>query len=290
MCIVCGGTSLEAFPASVAPFLSQYVWDKPSIRCHLMECRSCGMWFYDVRPTSAEMSRLYSEYRGERYCLVRNELEPGYRDINALLGTSAMELSARQQHFTTALSKAGWKQPSTLRCLDFGGDRGQQFPPSFRGAELAVYDISGTTPEPGVEGVSQAELVGRRFDLVMCNHVLEHVAAPRDTVDEIARLLDAGGYAYFEVPAEAPHGVIPRLSRLVRGVVGDHVADRLATVRGGFAVRLPQMHEHINLFSEQTLTTLAGRAGLAVVHSDTTTLDFGWTRSRIASCIARRRE
>lgn len=246
------------------------------------------MWFFDIRPDGAEMSRLYSEYRGERYCRIRSEFEPRYRDINGLLGTSAAEVSARQQHFVQALSGAGWKQPSNLRCLDFGGDRGQQFPPSFRDARLAVYDVSGTQPEPGVEAISAAQLTGRSFDIVMCNHVLEHVAAPRDTVDHIARLLDRGAYAYFEVPDEAPMGVLPRVSRFVRGVVGDRIADRLAGVRGGLGVRLPQLHEHINLFSETTLRTLIGRAGLEVVCSDSATLDYGWTRSRIASCVARR--
>lgn len=39
-----------------------------------------------------------------------------------------------------------------------------------------------------------------RFDLVVANHVLEHVAADRAAVSEVARVLAPGGHAVLQTP------------------------------------------------------------------------------------------
>lgn len=38
------------------------------------------------------------------------------------------------------------------------------------------------------------------FDVVLCNHVLEHVADDIEAMKEIARVLKPGGYAILQVP------------------------------------------------------------------------------------------
>ncbi len=43
-------------------------------------------------------------------------------------------------------------------------------------------------------------LVSRRFDLVLCTEVLEHIAEHDDALDEIARILNPGGWVLITVP------------------------------------------------------------------------------------------
>lgn len=45
---------------------------------------------------------------------------------------------------------------------------------------------------------------GNSFDMILCNHVLEHVADDRKVMSEFLRVLRSGGFAVLQVPLE-PH-------------------------------------------------------------------------------------
>jgi SAM-dependent methyltransferase len=52
-----------------------------------------------------------------------------------------------------------------------------------------------------------AALGGRRYGLILCQHVLEHVKRPFEAADNLVRLLDSGGVLYVAVPwVQAFHG------------------------------------------------------------------------------------
>src|SRR5713226_5642108 len=81
-----------------------------------------------------------------------------------------------------------------LRILDVGG-RLQPYRPLF--AERAdKYYAADLRPGPLVNVVASAEqlpFASDSFDVVVCTQVLEYVARPQEAVDEIIRVLKAGG-------------------------------------------------------------------------------------------------
>ena len=50
-----------------------------------LHCSTCGHLFVDYRFNESEMMRLYSDYRGREYSLLRNKYEPGYLSQNKTL-------------------------------------------------------------------------------------------------------------------------------------------------------------------------------------------------------------
>jgi len=50
--------------------------------------------------------------------------------------------------------------------------------------------------------IQQMPLANDTYDVVICNHVLEHVADDRKAMREILRVLKSGGYAIMQVPME----------------------------------------------------------------------------------------
>lgn len=40
------------------------------------------------------------------------------------------------------------------------------------------------------------------FDLIICNHVLEHIPDDKKAMDELYRVMKKGGYGYFQVPID----------------------------------------------------------------------------------------
>ncbi|MDT8445836.1 MAG: class I SAM-dependent methyltransferase [bacterium] len=83
-----------------------------------------------------------------------------------------------------------------------------------------------------------------RFDLVHCNHVLEHLYRPNLVLSELHRVIKPGGYLYCEVPRES--NLLNRLSGLV----------------GGFGFEY--MAEHLYLFDKPGLSLLLQEAGFEV--------------------------
>jgi len=192
-CIICDGSTLSR-DCPVAPFYAL----RTGVTTATMEtCESCGFTFYLPRITDEQAASLYDGYRDERYCRERAALEPGYTpDLNAALSLP------RVYDFDAA------------SILDYGGGDGRHIPP---GADRYVYDLSGEAPVPGVRRWG-----GEHVALVMCCHVMEHVADPRALM---AHLLTLGDAVYIEVPHEGAGGLL---------------------------------HEHINIFTPAALGILTG--------------------------------
>lgn len=150
------------------------------------------------------------------------------------------------------------------RILDYGGDRGDLVLGLFGGAEPFVYDISGIPPAPGV--TSTADPAACAPDLIINSNVLEHVGFPRYLVNEILQATPKSGLVFLEVPCEFPFG----LTRLARRIaqIGIMAVTRPAIARH---VVCPagryMMHEHINYFTEQSLTRLFRACGGTLIAS-----------------------
>jgi len=65
--------------------------------------------------------------------------------------------------------------------------------------QLADYGVAATLD---LLDVTSPEVVGRlgRFDVILCNDVLEHVVDPEDAAAHLAELLDEGGSLFLQIP------------------------------------------------------------------------------------------
>lgn len=76
-----------------------------------------------------------------------------------------------------------------------------------RGCRITDLDIRVTGPDGYSADISEKGLTGRvakRFGLVLCTSLLEHVADRESALDNIAALPGAGGYLLLTVPRKYP--------------------------------------------------------------------------------------
>jgi SAM-dependent methyltransferase len=154
-------------------------------------CRSCGFAAYTPRPTVEDIDEKYG-------FLALHEPAIGGSD-NSGLGLRLDSRRARET-FDAVASRS---LPS--RVLDLGGGDGKLLAPfADAGSECFLLDYN-PDPMPGVTrlGATLDDLdPGVRFDAVVCSHVLEHLAEPRETLERLAAHVEPGGVLFAEVPAE----------------------------------------------------------------------------------------
>lgn len=261
-CIVCESSDLLQRNGLVAPFLAQRIWDRPPFPADLIECRGCGFLYFNPRLNCDEEQRLYRNYRTPEYQNARHATEPWYTEkLNAsLFGEEAMQArrTAAGNILNTHLPKGALRS-----VLDFGGARGELIIGLIPGAQRFVYDISQLEPLPEV---TKVELnCGQKFDLVICSNVLEHVASPRNLLEQILSFCGPGSYIFLEVPGESPLQLQTRLKRLAQLAM-------LAPAHPALAMRLVRlgttnvMHEHLNFYSPKALRALlSAHSGLTTI-------------------------
>jgi hypothetical protein len=221
--------------------------------------------FYNPRLDDTDLRRLYEKYHSEEYQQMRNAFEPWYTEkFNEELASVSSYKIRRARLSTILRQHIGERKIS--RILDYGGDRGDLVAGLFDGAEPFVFDISGAPAAAGVTATDDpAECMA---DLIINSNVLEHIGFPRLLVSEILQAAPEGGLVFLEVPCEFPFGFARILRRLAQ--IGILVLTRPALMR--FILRpasLYMMHEHINYFSEQALTTLMRFCGGTVIAAGT---------------------
>ncbi len=259
-CVVCGGAIRKARRALVAPFLARRIWDREPFCVELVRCGSCGFAFYNPRLEDSELQRLYANYRLDEYQRMRRATEPWYTpQFNRDLASPASYEKRRAALAPLLRQHLGGR--TIRRVLDHGGDRGDLVAGLIDGAEAFVYDISGIPAAEGVTAV--ADPASCRPDLIINSNVLEHVGFPRAIVTSI--LEAAGeGLVFLEVPLEQPTGARRMARRLAQ--IGVMTAMHPGLARWVLRpASLYLMHEHINYFTEQSLTTLFRGCGGTVM-------------------------
>jgi hypothetical protein len=260
-CVICDGTIRYLKRALVAPFLAKRIWNRNPFCVDLVKCESCGFTFYNPRLDDADLRRLYQDYRLDEYQRMRHSFEPWYTEkFNADLASAASYEIRRSMLSPILREHIGDRKIS--RVLDYGGDRGDLVVGLLEEAQPFVYDISGVKAASGV--ISTNDPAECKADLIINSNVLEHVGFPRQIVAGILNASPDGGLVYLEVPCEFPFG----LSRIARRTA--QVAIVMIT-RPSIArhilhpASLYMMHEHINYFSELSLTALMRACGGAVI-------------------------
>lgn len=153
-------------------------------------CRCCGLVTYIPRPTADDLDRKY------RYLNDVTPVEPirhQQKEIN--IQRSAELLAALEPYL----------KPAHGQVLDYGGGDGKLMASLLkRGFDCSVIDYV----DHVIDGVKHRGRIledlaaNAQFDIVICSHVLEHLAAPTETLMSLAKHLRIDGILFAEVPLE----------------------------------------------------------------------------------------
>lgn len=258
LCVCCGSESVETSSAVLMPFIAHRVfnwkpveiddsWGLKSIKngqaysiCNSLFCKECGLLFLDLRFSAAEMSRLYQDYRGQSYTALRELYEPGYEQRNKSLenGINYIDLVEAfiLPHITIPLS-----------ILDWGGDTGKNTPFKQIASTFNIFDLSNKEVIGGAVAVNKEQAFEKKYDLVVCSNVLEHVSFPSEILFELKNTMHSNSILYIEVPFED----------LMKNNPNDCLAQK------------KHWHEHINFFSKDSLIRVVDHCGFELIQIET---------------------
>lgn len=253
-CVCCGSQSLQYAPAVLMPFVAHRTfgwapalidesWGLNTIQkglaysvCKALLCADCGLLFSDIRFSEDELDRLYRNYRDEAYTMLREHYEPGYTLRNEALG-QALDYGGIVESFL------GPHLQFPVSILDWGGDTGKNTPFKSRCSSLDIFDISTIHVIDGARSVGRQEAIAKKYDLIVCSSVLEHVPYPSDLLQDIKEAMRPDSVLYLEVPYEE--------------VVRVHGRNALSHKR--------HWHEHVNFFSPHAMQRLVENSGLQII-------------------------
>lgn len=268
-------------------FLAERIWGEEPWEIRLCHCTQCGFTFFDHRLEMDEVKRLYDGYRGSDYQKMRQRHEPGYtEEFNASIGSST-EVKVRKELLKVILSSE-CDLGDIRSVLDYGGDRGQFIIDELSGAKRYVYEISGVATEHGIESISTIEDCQiRKYDLIMCCHVLEHVSDPLKEMMTMVEMVDDDALFYLELPYDGPFPDIhcPLKVRIFNLLsTFPPLIDMIIENRIFF-----KMHEHINFFNAASIRKLMELADMDVIRLDVSPVEIGPTKTKLIRCLARKR-
>jgi SAM-dependent methyltransferase len=161
-------------------------------RIRTVLCENCGFVMYLPRPEEADLDAKY------RYLSTLDEGAGSHAAAD-----DAIE-RARSEHLWRYVSqKMDLARVSTV--LDYGGMDGRLMR-SFarRGKSCFVIDYCADVAEGVTKlGETLSDIPPTStFDLIVCSHVIEHLARPKEKLERLSRHLSEGGLLFVEVPME----------------------------------------------------------------------------------------
>lgn len=221
-CPVCQGTE----------FLPLARHDRNLLGVTTVGCQRCGLIQTNPRPSAAGLEAFYRDHYRMYY---QGATAPDAQYIASLNKDARLASSA-------AFFANDLRLPLDAAVLDFGCGEGSLFAAlrkagfsgSFYGVELNA-SFGEFASRYGNATVSNSIRSREPVDLVIVNHVLEHLADPLGTLNELGNLLNPGGKLYVDVPDAEEYSGIQDL----------HIA-------------------HIYHFTERTLRRLVEQAGFCV--------------------------
>lgn len=241
-CILCEEYKCTYDKAHFAPFLKERMLMNKNTATKIIHCQYCGLHFSEYRPNESEIGRLYSGYRDEMYVEQRKRYEPDYSNGKY----HGKEDKRKERLINFARTYVDFEKVNNV--LDYGGDKGQFIPEEFIHAHKYVYDISGNGTVSGVMLLNKvSEMKQIKWDFVMCMQLLEHVVNPKEILTDIVEIMADKAFLYIELPRESN---IYQYSDV-------------------------EINEHINFFTESTMSVIAELFHLAIIRIETENLGKG---------------
>jgi 2-polyprenyl-3-methyl-5-hydroxy-6-metoxy-1,4-benzoquinol methylase len=225
--------------------------DLASLTAQRVELTRTRLGYLEVnpKPTSAALEAYYRDRyfmgKGERSQYSRSysaeEIEHTALAVAEILAHSrpepghAYEAGCGEGFILKGLRDLGWQ----VRGVDVTIDGIEMHNPELRDA-VDVADV--------FEHIDKMLDAHQRFELVVCNHVLEHVIDPVTLAAKLVRLLTDDGICRFVVPND--------------GSVLQHEIVRRGMAAERFWVRYP---DHLSYFTAESLTSLLTSQGWQVV-------------------------
>lgn len=285
-CLICEGKNLKIIKTKVSEFLAERMFGKADINTDLIFCKDCGFAFYTLRPDKEQTNQFYKGYRNSDYQKQRQKYDCWYTpQLNEIIGKHPIEVENKKKRLSKILNQ--YIDLSKIKSvLDYGGDKGQNFPDEFKDKEKYLYDLSESESQEGINIVSDLNPL-QKYSFIICQGVLEHVCCPNAIIEKFKKISDKNTYVYIEVPFDSPFYKSPfyNLQFLFSKYYKIHniLKHYIKTRKYKF---LYPMAEHLNYFTIQSLEDLLIKSGYKIVSSRVEKVNNVWCREKIISILA----
>lgn len=241
-CPVCSGTSLKELPLP-GHWIGRDIFEPYRRELGLSQCRSCSFVFTNPRPSQ---QLLDSFYAGDAY---------------SCHGTDFSLSAHKKALYLLSRFEAHGPYSANRSLLDFGCGGGCLLKhASSTGWNVTGFDIGQRAIEncrrQGLPITNQiSDLPPGQFDVVVLNHVLEHIGEPQGLVDLLKTLLGENGKLFIEVPN----------ARSLRATLSLPLFSRRLKVDE----RYRAFPIHLSYFSTSTLPALLTNSRLNIVAVET---------------------
>jgi 2-polyprenyl-3-methyl-5-hydroxy-6-metoxy-1,4-benzoquinol methylase len=222
------------------------------INLHSIFCSVCGFIAYTPRPTDCEISAKYKFLK---------KFEP---DVGGQSGQNARDKEMDNIRAKKIYNKCNrFLGDQKIIVLDYGGGNGKLMKPFLdQGCECYIVDYN-DNPIQGIikigDDINNLK-TEKRFNLILCSHVLEHVSDLHALISTLRKFLLKGGIVYAEVPIEIWAG--PKIET--------------------------EPVTHINYFTKNSLGTLFMFNGFEILHNQQEVSNYGRTNMEACWLIARK--
>jgi SAM-dependent methyltransferase len=259
-CLVCGARDLET--------AARYAYERPPRRSYeeLSDYFERRRWILFEAMLPGESRATFEVSHCDRCDLLflnprftKEEIAAKYAVLNKLNSTRQEYVRNPVRHFEARARRiaeliAPYRRDAGDRILDYGGQFGHNL--RYLSGRKFIVDYEPHIMYSDIEyaGPDLSAIPAESCQVILANHIVEHLSAPLETMQQIASRLVPGGVLYVEVPCGA--------------------------FREAFHVREPITH--FNFFSEQSLVNLCGEVALNPVHLST---DYQWVTTGKEWCI-----
>ena len=271
-CIICNSKKLIKIPGVIVPFLMHRMKIEGTDKTDLNKCANCNFFFYSYRPSDQQMKDYYFDYWGESYQKDRETHEPYFtkefcKVFRSEDNSSFNFAESEKQRLLNTFKKLKIDINKIASVLDYGGYDGKNINiPEFQNLKKYVYDISGEEVLENITNVTNFshEELREKSDLIICQHLLEHVSYPLNEMKKIFHMLKKGGYFYFEIPQGNRADTLFDTKRNIMSYLFwwyRKYLTKLFFKKNDFYV----MHEHINYFNKKSIEALCKKSGLKFI-------------------------